>query len=814
MEENKVTSKRKSLIVDQYVTTDLPIQTIIRRIPQEATNPIAIAILQLHECLHGRLLAKTAMKTAQEASIEGADGELAALMLANWAELACRIGRPSEAEALIRRTHSIMTGDTHPAIVAASRFAESVMADVTGNKAERETILSGILATLPSHSPRRKFYSWEMALLLAQQGRGIEAQDELKELGWQCNERFKPSRVTIVRFIDAVETGRVIDAVQYMNQLATVPPGELQVGRINVKDYQRLLALMHPGKTAPSESPDQAEDQPPTWIQIAQALLRRNQEEALRIARMEVRKLLGSFFGTGFEAFGLIRAELSAGHWEGAVRLLRMRHGRGNRHYLDALFMARAERLAGNMALAARHFSDVTELAKHFQAEGRLDFELRLSCEMDADAVAELLSQAENQRKNASLSSPQKADLKDGDDRKAQKEDQRQGIHAIIGKSRAMSELRDSILRFANIVSPVLITGETGTGKELVARALHETGRNRSLPFTAVNCGAITETLLESELFGHERGAFTGADKASKGLFEATGRGTLLLDEIGDISPRLQTSLLRVLETNEVRAVGSSATRKIYCRILAATNAELNDMVERGTFRKDLLYRLQRLEIHVAPLRERREDILSLARSFFDMGRDIGVHTALSPRLVSALEEYDWPGNVRELRNVVERMRLMQSDKLSYDLEDLELRFRPMGAPAPAVPSPAEISAASVPTPAGVTAPHQPSAPATSDPHRMPPHAQIPTAPYSPDAIGDFLRSGRSPLRRRERLLALFREHKRLTRAEIIAVLGISPNTATKDLEALCREKVVVRVEPSASSRSFYFELAEVKNSE
>jgi predicted HTH transcriptional regulator len=113
-----------------------------------------------------------------------------------------------------------------------------------------------------------------------------------------------------------------------------------------------------------------------------------------------------------------------------------------------------------------------------------------------------------------------------------------------------------------------------------------------------------------------------------------------------------------------------------------------------------------------------------------------------------------------------------------------------------------------------VTAPHQPSAPATSDPHRMPPHAQIPTAPYSPDAIGDFLRSGRSPLRRRERLLALFREHKRLTRAEIIAVLGISPNTATKDLEALCREKVVVRVEPSASSRSFYFELAEVKNSE
>lgn len=815
MDEVKSAGKRKSLIVDQYVTTDLPISSIIQRTPQEAGLPVAVALLQLHECLHGRLLAKTAMRTAQEATIEHVDAELTILMLANWAELACRIGRPSEAEALIRRIRSIMTEDTHPAVEAACRFAESVMADVTGNKAERETILSSILAVMPPHSPRRKFYSWEMALLLSQQGRGIEAQDELKELGWQCNDRFKPSRVTIIRLIDAVETGRVVEATQFMNQLSTVTASELQVGRIDIRDYQRLLALMQPQKNPPTPA-SAAEEQPPTWIQIVQNLLQRKHEEALYIARLEARKLLGSFFGTGFEAFGLIRAELSAGHWEGAVRLLRMRHGRGNRHYLDSFFMARAERLAGNMALAAKNFAEASQKAKHYQAQGRLDFELRLSCEMDADAVAELSTQAENYIKNASASSQRKkSEEKTTDSGKPKEQNGQNGNQTIVGKSRIISELRDSILRFANINSPVLITGETGTGKELVARALHESSRNRSLPFTAVNCGAITETLLESELFGHERGAFTGADRTSKGLFEATGRGTIFLDEIGDISPRLQNALLRVLETGEIRAVGSSVARKIHCRVLAATNADLNAMVEHGTFRKDLLYRLQRLEIHVPPLRERREDIPMLARHFFDSGRDIGVHAVLTPRLVNALENHDWPGNIRELRNVVERTRLMHSDKLSYDMDDLELRLKPAPAAAPTgatqAPSPREATVtdpartASAPTPSG-----SPAVESHSQYHPIPApqRATVPAVLNSPGAITEFLRSGRSPLRRRERLESLFREHRRLTRAEVIALLGISPNTATKDLESLRTEGVITRVEPSASSRSFYFELA------
>jgi two-component system response regulator HupR/HoxA len=359
--------------------------------------------------------------------------------------------------------------------------------------------------------------------------------------------------------------------------------------------------------------------------------------------------------------------------------------------------------------------------------------------------------------------------------------------------------VRDAITRFARLDAPVLITGETGTGKELVARALHQASDHRDRPFTPVNCGSIAEALLESEMFGHEKGAFTGADKASKGLFDETGQGTIFLDEIGDISPRLQSALLRVLETGEIRAVGSARTRSIHCRVIAATNADLDAMSEQGKFRRDLLYRIQRLCIHVPPLRERRDDILLLARHFLDLGRRIGVHAALSRDLVETLRAYDWPGNVRELRNVIERMRLMHSDKLYYAIEDLDLKFHAFGA---AVRRESESPAPARP----VETPPSPAAAAPPLPTDASPLDQGPAATESP-ALEAILLSGRSQVRRLDRLRALFRQHRKLMRSEVIQVLDVSPNTATKDLKALCDEGFIDRVEPSASSRSHYFVL-------
>ncbi len=338
----------------------------------------------------------------------------------------------------------------------------------------------------------------------------------------------------------------------------------------------------------------------------------------------------------------------------------------------------------------------------------------------------------------------------------------------------------------------MLVTGETGTGKELVARALHESGPRADDPFIAVNCGAIAEPLLESELFGHERGAFTGAVKAHRGIFEEAGRGTVLLDEIGDIPPRLQVALLRVLEAGEIRPVGSAAPRLARCRILAATNRDLESLVGRADFREDLLFRLRRMELRIPPLRERREDILPLAGHFLAMDRADGLRPEMTPELREDLLRRDWPGNVRELRSAVETMRLFNSDAQLYGLEVLNRACPP------------ERSRQAAPDGGTATSPDR--APVASP-------AAAPGAPARPteDTTG-FLQGGRTSLRRLERLRALFRQHRTLTRSELIRTLNISPTTATANLKTLCREGFIRRVEPSGSTRSFYFTLEEKTN--
>ncbi len=231
-----------------------------------------------------------------------------------------------------------------------------------------------------------------------------------------------------------------------------------------------------------------------------------------------------------------------------------------------------------------------------------------------------------------------------------------QEIQDLIGNCLAMQGLKEKILGLADYDVPVLVLGETGTGKELVARALHNSGNRRGQPFVAVNCAALPETLTESELFGHERGAFTGAHTAKKGAFEETGSGTLFLDEIGDMSAQAQATLLRVLETGTYRSVGGKE-KTSSARVVFATNQNLEELVTDGRFRKDLLYRINRITLRMLPLRERREDIMLLARHFLaQFERKIGKGIIeFSPNVVDCLQNYGWPGNVRELRNEIER---------------------------------------------------------------------------------------------------------------------------------------------------------------
>ncbi len=228
---------------------------------------------------------------------------------------------------------------------------------------------------------------------------------------------------------------------------------------------------------------------------------------------------------------------------------------------------------------------------------------------------------------------------------------------AMVGRSAAITEVYKAVARVASSRASILIQGETGTGKELVARAIHDAGPRAAGPYVAVNCPSLPEGLLESELFGHVRGAFTGATEDRAGLFETADGGTLLLDEIGDMPLAVQAKLLRVLETSEVRRVGASTAKTVDVRVVAATHRDLGRAVRGGSFREDLLYRLNTVTIDVPPLRERVEDIPLLVEHFIHQvaERSGGGVQGIDPRALAALEGYPWPGNVRELAHVIER---------------------------------------------------------------------------------------------------------------------------------------------------------------
>jgi two-component system NtrC family response regulator len=260
--------------------------------------------------------------------------------------------------------------------------------------------------------------------------------------------------------------------------------------------------------------------------------------------------------------------------------------------------------------------------------------------------------------------------------------DKKYGFPNIVGESRVMEEILALVKRVAQSRATVLITGESGTGKELIARAIHQCSNRAAKSFISVNCAALTETLLESELFGHERGAFTHAVAMRKGRFELADTGTLFMDEVAEMSQGLQVKLLRVLQEMEFERVGGTRTIKVDVRVVAASNRDLKEEVEAGRFREDLFYRLNVVHLHLPPLRQRREDIPLLAAHFIKkyVQENLRDKTRITPEALKVLIQYAWPGNVRELENVMERAVILCSNNI----------ISPQDLPAELAPTPAE----------------------------------------------------------------------------------------------------------------------------
>jgi len=761
-------------VVAAFVASERDLSTVLRE-PSVPRTPVVEALALLSDFINGKS-ANGALLAARDVSLQGIDAGLCMLFLAHWAQAlfiqsAVIRDRLQDAWTLVHQAHNLASPSSPPELVSLVRLVESKLVAADGDTARQEETVREALQVLSDDSPRRKFAVLELASLLARSGRMADMGAELETLAAGGLSPAESFRLTGLQLIDSVETGRTSAAVRLLPQLADAPP-DLSAS-VGVDRYRTLLALMNVDVSGPPEdSEPAARGGEPDWALTVQCLMSGRVHQALRWARLWERNHNDCISGQGFVPFNLVRAELAEGNAEAARRLIEMRNTRGNAHYFDAFFLARAELLAGHREDAASLLASVLDAVHKYSAGGRLDFELRLAVEMRRDVLLHVARDADairmSQAARRSVSAPAPAP-----------ETGPAGLQRIIGTSAALDTVRKTILQFANLDVPVLITGETGTGKELVARAIHETGIRAREPFVAINCGAISEPLLESELFGHEKGAFSGAASAHRGLFEEAQGGTILLDEIGEISPRLQVALLRVLETSEVRPVGSSRSRKIKCRILASTNADLDHLAADNRFRRDILFRLRRLEIHLPPLRDRIDDVLPLAAHFLDLDRPAGIHAMMSARLQNMLRGYKWPGNVRELRNALEKMRLMNSDKLYYDENDLD--------PAALLDTQAEPRSA--PT-------------ISAEPEEFPP---VPGGPGDDEPL--LFKRGKSRARRLELLRRLFLQHQILTRSEIVKTFRVSPNTATSDLKALCEEGAIERVKPSKSPRSVYFRL-------
>lgn len=464
-----------------------------------------------------------------------------------------------------------------------------------------------------------------------------------------------------------------------------------------------------------------------------------------------------------------IHIELCLGKKGMAKFLLQEKIKKGDVSYLDDLFLGRVQLLENDWEGANQSFLRLIENINRFDAMKRLQYELQFAKEMKLSTIMALINgrtsfeKAPTQKFKAESISFSNVEGK--------------GVKTFIGNSEIINGVKNLIIKYAKIKSPILVTGETGTGKELVAKAIHEEGLFEKEPFLAINCGALTDSLLQSELFGYVEGAFTGAQKARKGIFEAAGKGTVFLDEFGDISPKLQVSLLRVLEANEIRLIGGTKTIKIECKIVIATNVDLHRAVVAEKFREDLFFRLARFEIKLPALRERKEDIPDLINHFLWVGsRDDSKQKTLSAELLSALVSYRWPGNIRELKNEIDRLCVLNPNIDRFGLEHFDkdhLQDEIISSESSITP---KVKSSGMP---------------------------------DNQTVLNVIQRGFPIEQRHNQLKQLFLQYKKLTRSQIMEITKVGPSTATKDLLALQNAGYIIRRSPTKSPRTDYFEYIE-----
>ena len=481
-------------------------------------------------------------------------------------------------------------------------------------------------------------------------------------------------------------------------------------------------------------------------------LLKNEPKKALFWAHKSIDEHLDYIMQSSFLSYFLVRAELANGNTNAAEYTLDNKKLFDNTCLYDDFFWFRIHHLRGDQNVAQHYFNLFSANVAKYKLDRRFDVEIKLSPELSFTEIKNYSKKfSAPELKSALISLP-----------KQNKTVSESTINFIVGNSKAITLVKELAEKFATVDTSVLIVGETGTGKELVANALWHAGPYKNKPYITINCGAISDHLLQSELFGHQKGAFTGAYQDHKGIFEEAKDGIVFLDEIGEISASMQTSLLRILEEKEYRPVGSNTTKKLKCKIIAATNRKLSDLVKKGLFREDLQYRLEKLTIETPSLKERPTDIPILINHFLNEQNPNLTTLSFDKPTLSHLSSLPWHGNIRELRNEMERVRLFHSDKINLTIAELSEKYR-----------------------------------------------ALPTTLIIPlEKLNLVLKSPlnlKSKFRKIEELKALFQTNKKLSRTEVAAYLKVSPNTAANYLGALEKENYIVKVNGN-TSKSLYYE--------
>lgn len=579
-----------------------------------------------------------------------------------------------------------------------------------------------------------------------------------------------------IRMIDAVECGRVDEAASLAAQRGTVDD---PATRALVKAYTALAwlqqAVMSRGIHAVSDKT--ADGKTAVWQLVGEPRLEAlvqdvfaavSTSSSAATAMRQVQSSPGDLAVSHLLATAGIRRDLANGRIEAASLALQQRASAGISSWADRIYRMRmlgaAETHAG--AELPELIGELRSACTVFDGNGRVEFELQAARELGLWKLLRSTASARARGQRLPGDGPMTA---------------RAG--RLVGRSPAMLQITRRIERLADSDLPVLVTGASGTGKEIVARMLHEASPRAGQAFVSVNCAALSDNLLESELFGHVRGAYSGSSGPRAGLILAAGKGTLFLDEIGDTSGHFQAALLRLLESGEFRQVGSDTMRQAVCRIIAATNRDLAALAAQGTFRLDLLHRLDRLRIHLPPLSDRLEDIPDLAQAFLAEATGDASAT-MDSALIEVLSGYTWPGNVRELRNRIAEMVAMHPGVRAYGVA----QYADGSDLGRALPGPSAL-------PVDVVGRMQ-------DPE--PGRTVSPTG----DGDGQAPRSSERnlPDTRLRMLSELMRGRRRMTRVEAAQLLDVCPMTATAYLKRLCGDGVVRKVMPTHAPRTHYFE--------